>query len=106
MIDILSLADAKAHLRVTGTRFDADLELKIIQTSAIVFNYLKLDMASPLSFPWTGDIPWDVQAAAMLILGDLWRYREGSQNTDTYKFDPISPAVESLLRRWRDPAMA
>lgn len=44
-------------------------------------------------------VPGSVQAATKLVLGVLYKDREGAQ-------DPISPAVESLLRRYRDPAMA
>jgi hypothetical protein len=109
MIELVSLGDAKEHLRQTGTRFDSDLQFKILQASDIVLNYLKINMdASPIVFPWTGDIPFGVQAACLLVLGDLSRYREGTQpqtqaSTD---FDPISPAVKSLLNRWRDPTLA
>lgn len=44
-------------------------------------------------------IPGPVRAATLLIIAALDDDREG-------KREPISPAVESLLARFRDPAMA
>lgn len=44
-------------------------------------------------------VPGQVQAATKLVIGVLYADREGQT-------DPISPAVESLLRRFRDPAVA
>lgn len=44
-------------------------------------------------------VPASVSAATKLILSFLYDDREGSS-------DPFSPAVESLLRRYRDPALA
>ncbi len=46
-----------------------------------------------------GGVPYDVQAATLLVAGALYADREG-------KASPISPAVEALLERWRDPAVA
>lgn len=108
MIELCSLNEVKDHLRITSDRQDGDIQLKIIQASAIILNYLKVNVdVSPLSVPWGSvDIPFDVHAAAMLVVGDLFLHREGSQPSSFREFDPISKAVESLLRRWRDPAMA
>lgn len=102
MIPLVGLDEAKEHLHITGTRFDADIESKILQASAIVFNYLKIDATSPLSFPWDGgeeEIPFDIQAACFLIIGKLNQDREGNDEI-------LSPGIKSLLHRWRDPAMA
>jgi len=113
MISLIDLEEAKGHLRVTGTNADEDLTAKMFMATAILFNYLKIDPdASPLSVPWgtsdwAGDEPpWDIKAACLLILGDLWAYREGSTLGNFREMNPISPAIESLLRRWRDPSMA
>lgn len=103
MIDLIDLEEAKDHLRVTGTRFDADIQNKILQASAIIFNYLKVNVNdSPLSVPWTGAIPWDIKAACCLVVGILNRYRDDGEA----EADPLSPAVRSLLHRYRTPAMA
>lgn len=107
MIPIITVDEAKDHLRITGARFDNDVMQKTLEASAIVWKYLKIDFeASPVVFPWTGEMPFDVEAATKLILGDLWFFREGSQTGGFAHRDPISPAVVSLLTGWRDPSMA
>lgn len=102
MIDIIDLQEAKDHVRIVTSQFDSDISLKILQASAIMLNYLKIDLdGSPLEFPWSGDdVPWDVKAATMLVFGDLWKNRESDVAS------PLSQAVKDLVRRWRDPAMA
>lgn len=102
MIELCSLNEVKHHLRITSDRQDGDIQLKIIQASAIILNYLKVDVdESPLSVPWGSvDVPFDVHAVAMLITGELFLNREATTA------NVISPTVESLLRRWRSPAMA
>lgn len=102
MIAIISQQEAKQHLRVTSTHSDDDIELKILAASAILLNYIKIDVdASPLSVPWgEADPPWDIKASCMLILGELYMNREAKDA------DVLSPAVRSLLHRYRDPALA
>jgi hypothetical protein len=102
VIELITMEEARAHLRVTGTRADEDIQLKIIAAGAILLNYIKVDQdESPLSMPWGAeDVPWDIKAATMLILGELFAERESG------KADVLSQAVKSLLHRYRDPAMA
>jgi hypothetical protein len=112
MIELISVEEARQHVRVATTAFDADIQFKILQATAILLNYLKVPSEasvddSPLILPWTSvEPPWDIKAAALLIFGDLWQYREGSQISAFREFDPLSPAARSLLHRYRDPAMA
>lgn len=47
----------------------------------------------------TEDVPGEVAAATLLVIGALFEDREGEK-------DPISTAVRSLLAMRRDPAMA
>lgn len=102
MIAIISLEEAKQHLRVTSTHADDDIELKILAASAILLNYIKIDFEdSPLSVPWgVADPPWDIKASTMLILGEL------NMNREAKDADVLSPAVKALLHRYRDPAIA
>jgi len=102
MIAIISLLEAKQHLRKTSTHGDDDIELKILAASAILLNYIKIDIdASPLSVPWgEEEPPWDIKAATMLILGEL------NMNREAKDADVLSSAVRALLHRWRDPAIA
>lgn len=103
IIDLISLKDAKDHLRVTGINADGDIQSKILQASAIILNYLKVDIdASPQSLPWDIDagVPWDIQAACALIVGELYWQREAGSN------NVLSDTIKNLLRRWHTPAMA
>ncbi|MFC7399584.1 head-tail connector protein [Chelatococcus sp. GCM10030263] len=96
-MDLVSLETAKRHLNIDFTDRDADLDLKIEQASHIVVDYLKKPDNG-----WTEEtVPPLVQAAVLLVLADLYEHRG-----DDGKSDPISPAVENILRRYRDPALA
>ena len=101
MVALVSLDRAKAHLRIDADDQDEEVSLKITDASDIVIDYLKRP-----DHGWTDtDAPGQVQAAVLLVLGALWSQREGAgQNAED--LDPISPAVVSLLRRMRDPALA
>lgn len=101
MVALVSLDRAKAHLRIDADDQDEEVSLKITDASDIVLDYLKRP-----GHGWTDtDAPGQVQAAVLLVLGALWSQREGAgQNAED--LDPISPAVVSLLRRMRDPALA
>ena len=92
---LITLADAKAHLRVDGSDDDADVQAKLNEASAIILDYLKWN-TSPVMDDITA--PDHVKAACKLVLGDLYAEREGGA--------PISPAVQALLVRSRDPAFA
>jgi len=39
---LVTLANAKVHLRITGTTYDADVQLKLDQAEAIILDYLKV----------------------------------------------------------------
>lgn len=104
MIDLVTLQQAKDHQYLDGTYRDSDVQAKVTAASAIVMNHVKL--AAPPehwrngSSPETYDIPADIQAATLLVFGDLFEYREATNA------NPISPAVEALLSHYRDPSMA
>lgn len=116
MIELLTLQEAKDHVRVTASNADSDIQFKIVQASAILLNYLKVPMDatvddSPPTLPWLhtdflgghtteGVPPWDIKAAAALIFGELYWKREGGEA------NPLSDTVKALLTRYRDPAMA
>lgn len=92
---LLTLEEAKTHLRVDGTDDDTEVTTKINEASAIILDYLKWG-ASPE--PDETNAPGYMKAACKLVLGELYADREGG--------NPISPAVVSLLARARDPAYA
>lgn len=88
---MISLDNARWHLRIDGTEHDAEIEQKLMLASAIVSDYIGSNNQS------NGDIE---DAAVMLVLGELWLNRESSSA------DLLSPAVRSLLERQRVQALA
>lgn len=116
MIDLFTLEEAKQHVRVTASHSDNDIQFKILQATAILLNYIKVPLEatvddSPTTLPWmhedwmggnplTGEAPWDIKAAAILIFAELYAEREAG------KSNPLSDSVKSLLHRYRTPAMA
>lgn len=73
---------------------DANIAMKLEQATGIVIDYLKTP-----DHGWTAlTVPEPIHAAILLVLTSLY----DSPATE----DPITPAVESLCRRYRDPAMA
>lgn len=113
MINLVTIkqAERKVRLDVDETTLPqlADLEDIVQHASAIVFDYLKIpvpEFTSPVEDSPTYDfwasttVPYEVQRATLLIVGELWLNREASSA------DVLSDAVKALLIRHRDPAMA
>lgn len=88
---MISLDNARYHLRIDGTEHDAEIEQKLMLAGAIVADYIGRNSQS------NSDIE---DAAIMLVLGELWLNRESSTA------DVLSPAVRSLLERQRVQALA
>ena len=94
---LIDLDSAKRHLRITNDAQDERVHSKVVQASAIVRDYLKVDADE-----WDIDdtsaavLPYEIEAAALLVLEAL---HDGST-------EPLSDAVKSLLHRHRDPALA
>jgi hypothetical protein len=106
----LTLAQAKDHLRLTtpdGDPSEADLTLKLVAAEQVILTYLSTSAYwAPIVAAWdAATLPADVQAAMLLELGELYRFR--GDEKDTPARDPdLAPAIVGLLRRWRDPAVA
>ncbi len=111
-------AERQVHQDITELEVGSilpDLEQKVLAASAIVYNYLKIEVPDFTSPSVSGDlyniwtvtgVPYDVQMATLLILGELWENREAE---DTHAFrspSPLSDSVRALLHRYRDPALA
>lgn len=87
---MITLDQARYHLRIDGTDTDAELQSKLDMALAIVADYV-------------GDASYSLdveRAAALLVLGELWMNRESSTA------DVLSNAVRVLLERARTPAFA
>jgi hypothetical protein len=112
---LVSLAQAKLHLRADSSTFeDADIALKIRAASLAVLRHIKLDPAEAytdsagfIPLDTAGDpigVPEDVQAAVLLLLGLLYRDRDGEGKDLDEGFMPRS--VRMLLTPYRDPTLA
>jgi hypothetical protein len=117
MTKLVSLEQAKFHLRIDdassgGNDDDTDLELKIRAASAAVLRYIGLvqdwlDSSGEPIVESGGDtaVPADVVAATLLLVGDLYKERDGKNESDwEHGFLPLS--VRSLLFPLRTPVIA
>lgn len=104
---------AMAISQVNADVYDSALVTqKVLEASAIVMRHIKL-----AEFPdeWSDDldaspvqytVPFEIQAATLLVFGTLWQFREGSSPSSFREVDVLSPAVVGLLRAHRDPTLA
>jgi hypothetical protein len=95
MILLVSLDDAKTHLRITNDDSDADVEMKVAQASAIVLQDLGLDTVPAewlVGSPPTIEPPDNVTAKTLLWVSELYENREaGVINPNLKALDAISP---------------
>ena len=88
---MITLDEAKSHLRVDHTGDDADITIKLKLAASIVADYIG---------PSTFHDPDIVDAATFLVLGELYQNREAGSA------DVLSPTVKAILERLRVPAFA
>lgn len=107
MVALVTLEQARRHLRILHTDEDADLLEKIQQASDIVVDYLQRPElvwtdASNGSPPAASDAPMRVQAAVLLVLAGLWEHRgDGEQDygqADGYLTKPVTTLLHRLAR--------
>lgn len=121
MTMLVTLTQAKRHLRVTHTLDDLDITLKIHAASAAILNYLKdaaldwVDSSGALIEDSTGSLVSQqgqlVQQATLLLLGWMYSFREGEVGESNPAFQAfqqgyLPPPVMALLYPLRDPALA
>lgn len=113
MVMLVGLAQAKEHLRVDDADNDNDLILKIHAASAAVLNYIRngADAFTDSSGEPILDsndnplgIPYEVQAATLLMLGYLYKDRD-SDPDKAYEHGYLPMPVMSLLYPWRVPSL-
>lgn len=102
---LITLEQAATHLRITGSEYADDLELKIEQASALVIQYLKRE-----DHEWTVETdPADdlefaiVQAAILEVLANLWGDRGDREKPSD---GPVTDRVKRALSMMRDPSLA
>jgi hypothetical protein len=104
MAALVTLAVAKAHLRITDPVDDYDIELKAEQATQSV-----LDRCNSTAYwraitpTWTQTtVPLSVQAAILLVLAHLWEHRGDNMQPDAELWE----AVTRLIRLHSDPVIA
>lgn len=126
---LVTLQEASEHLRRDTDDDDSDLTLKIHAASAAVLNYLKRESLAyeperdeggaiildehgyPLpALDDEGDpiVRFEVKAAVLLMLGELYKNREGEQGGEVpsqWGYGYLPRPVVALLYPLRDPAV-
>lgn len=117
----VTLEDAKTHLRVDFDDDDADLQGKILAASSAVKNYMKTasvyepnrdadgnpetDADGNFTYPATKRVRFEVRAATLILVGELYKNREAEQDGDA-GLGMLPAPVIALLYPLRDPALA
>lgn len=97
---LITMHDVKMQVNVDHDEDDVLLQYIAESASDIILDYLKKPLDTWQDADGNPDaVPRTVVAATRLVAAALYADREGAN-------DPISVAVESLLMRLRDPAMA
>ena len=100
---LVSLTQAKAHLRITLPALDpgdVDIQLKLDQAEAIILDYLAEFVDAAWVSPATA--PGMVSASILLVLTDLYEHRGDDMTLSEKTWE----AVARLLARSRNPALA
>lgn len=113
MVMLVSLQQAKDHLRIDTSDGDNDLTLKIHAASGAVLNYIRsgadefTDSAGDAIVDSNGNplgIPYEVMAATLLMIGYLYKDRDADPDK-AYQMGYLPPAVTALLYPHRDPIL-
>jgi hypothetical protein len=114
---MVTLAQAKAHLRITtpdGHPDDADLLLKLGGAEAAIRRFVgRSALGQVYVETWVSPETTDPDAAAavLLQLGELWRFRGDDPGSSTYAparlgDSDFAPAIVGLLRRFSHSVLA
>jgi hypothetical protein len=95
---LATLAEAKAHLQITDDARDAEVTQFLEEASALIYDYIGA-RADPAWDETTA--PMVVRAATLKALVHGWEHR-GDDSDD----GPLWAALQNLLMRTRDPALA
>jgi hypothetical protein len=109
---LVTLARAKAHLRVLDTLHDDDITQKMGVASFVIRDYLKdrndatWDPGDPATPPVPSTVPPWVEASVLLLLAHLYEHRGDEFGSAQDNDDRVWAAIANLCRRARDPALA
>lgn len=84
---LVTLQEAKDHLRIDNNDDDNDLTLKVEAASQFILNYIASDLpffnsAGIPDYDTAGvalDIPYPIKAATLIVLGTIYKDRDGEQ---------------------------
>lgn len=108
MTMLVSMDEARNHLRIDSIDEDPDLILKIHAASGAVLGYLKsaADKYKGEDGEFDADrIPFEVKASVLLMLGYLSKDRDNDDGRE-YEQGFLPRPVTALLYPLRDPALA
>ena len=115
-VPMVTLKQAKDHLRITtpdGHPDDADLQLKLDGATDAIRRYVaRSDYGKAFAEAWTSPetTPPDAQAAVLMQLGELWRFRGDDPGSINYsparEGSDLAPVVVGLLRRFSHSVFA
>lgn len=111
MVMLVTLQQAMDHLRVDNDAEENDLLLKIAAASGAVLNYINpgadvfLDSLGEPAVDSNGvaiGIPYEIQAATLLLLGYFYKDRDGDPDK-AYEMGFLPRSVTALLYPHRTP---
>jgi hypothetical protein len=117
MAELVSLHQAKDHLRIKESHEDGDIELKLNIATAMVLDRVSQrrsggeDWAAEIAL-WGAEgspslpVPPQIQAAILYQIGELWRFRGDDLDTPKRAPNTLHPFVEALLARFCDPTLS
>lgn len=98
MLMFVTRQQAMEHLRIDdGTAESYDIDLKILAASAVVMDYVEMDDEDFYDSDSEGipEYPYQLQAATLLLVGDMHRYR--NSEIPMYNEAYLPAAVRALL---------
>ena len=102
MAALVTINEAKRHLRVDFPDDDADIEFRMNAASEIVVDYIKRP-----DHGWTdATAPFLIKAAVLIVLENLYDYRGGEEPAYAQADGYLTQPVTSILHRYRTPALA
>lgn len=116
---MITLDQARAHLRIDGTQDDTEISLKLNLAQELVSRYIGNMRSNPYeyinddevcppgtatpeelegyrTYYWDREPKGGIDVAVLMVLGDLWLNRESTTG------DPLSPSVRNVLSLYRE----
>lgn len=101
---LVSLANAKAHLRISTDDDNVDVQQKAEHASALILERCNSTAWwRAITTTWTdATVPGSVQAAVLVLLTHLWENRGDNMEPD----EKVWQAVDRLIAMKKDPVIA